>query len=202
MSWVGWVFDDVVAIWRQQELYSSSKESRGHPIIFWAVVTTPFSALLSATVQLARHTHTHTHAVRQHTTSGSVVEGHKQFLGEVVLPEETQKVESLMCLLNQCCCVGWVPQQVAGLIAGDPTATPALCSCCWGGSPSISCMLPWLNYFSVEAGSVSTILCPITKPKCSIFLPWQPQDFSHPGLRVGLDPDALVHRVWLRTAAS
>ena len=46
----------LTAFLRQRELYSSSREGRGHPMIFWAELTTLWSALLSAAVQLRNHT--------------------------------------------------------------------------------------------------------------------------------------------------
>ncbi len=42
---------------RQWKLYRSSREGRGRPIIFWAMLTTLWSAFLSATVQLEKQTH-------------------------------------------------------------------------------------------------------------------------------------------------
>ena len=44
------------AFLRQRELYRSSREGRGQPMIFWAILTTLWSAFLSAAVQLENHT--------------------------------------------------------------------------------------------------------------------------------------------------
>ena len=53
----------------------------------------------------------HTDTEGQNALYGAALEGHKQFLTEMVLPKDPQEVESLLCLLNQRCSVS-APGQV------------------------------------------------------------------------------------------
>ncbi len=79
----------------QQELYRSSREGRGQPKVFLAVLTALF-AFLSAAVQLENHTETQLVKMLYRAT----VKGHEHFLCEVVIPEYSQEVQSLLCLLD------------------------------------------------------------------------------------------------------
>ena len=45
----------------------------------------------------------HHDAVRQNGLNGGAVEGHCQFLANVVLPEHSQEVQALLCLFNDSC---------------------------------------------------------------------------------------------------
>lgn len=42
-----------------------------------------------------------THKGRKNTLNSRAIEGYKQTLSDVILPENTQKVESLLCFLHQ-----------------------------------------------------------------------------------------------------
>lgn len=72
---------------RQRETVKFIQLGRRQPTIFCAVVTTLWSAFLSAALQLA------------YALYEAMIEGQKQLLGKVVLPEE-QEVKSLLCLFN------------------------------------------------------------------------------------------------------
>lgn len=78
-------------------------------MVFWAVVMTICSIFHSATVQLLNHT------LFPYVNMLSMVEGHKQFLGVLVLPGDPQEVKPLLCLLYCCfsvCAPGLVPFDV------------------------------------------------------------------------------------------
>ena len=53
----------------------------------------------------------HTDTEGQNALYGAAVEGHKHFLREMVLPDDLQEVESLLCFLNHYCSVS-APGQV------------------------------------------------------------------------------------------
>ena len=84
------MFADLV---RQRELKMSCREGRSQPVIFWAVFIILCKAFLST-------------AVGQHAFNGAAVEGHQQFLLQVVFPEYSQEMESLLGLLDHVVGVG------------------------------------------------------------------------------------------------
>ena len=70
-------------------------------MISWAVITVPWSILLCCCAAGKPHTE----AVAQDALETAVIEGHKLFLGDVICPEDSQKIKSLLGLLRQLCCV-------------------------------------------------------------------------------------------------
>lgn len=81
---------------RQQELCNSSIEGRGQPTTFWAgddlMESLPFCS------SAARKPHTN--AVRQNALNRAMVKGNQQVLCELVMPDYSQEMQSLLCLLD------------------------------------------------------------------------------------------------------
>lgn len=93
--WDGsWII--LYAFLRQQELYMSSREGRGQPLIFSAVLRTLWSAFFSPEEPL-------THAVCRDALYLAQVIRHWQFLVEVVVPQRSEEMQSLLCLHDYCC---------------------------------------------------------------------------------------------------
>lgn len=85
---------------RQGELCNSSSGRRGSPTIHWAVpndLLELFSLCYCAIVEQC------TKAGAQNAFYSAAVEGHQKSLRDVVVPEDSQKVESLLGLLYQLC---------------------------------------------------------------------------------------------------
>jgi len=71
---------------RQQDLDKSSREGRGHLMMFWHRLS-----ILSCVANVP-----HTQAVCKYTFHREVIEGHQQLLVQVVLPEDVQEVHILI----------------------------------------------------------------------------------------------------------
>ena len=95
---VGGVFQDVVGFLETAGVVQFSQRGEGASYDLLGKVYDPLKCLpLCGCAALEPHTS----AVCEDAFDGAPIEGHKQVLGEAVLPEDSQEVQSLVCLLDR-----------------------------------------------------------------------------------------------------
>ena len=95
---VGGVFQDVVGFLETAGVVQFSQRGEGASYDLLGRVYDPLKCLpFCGRAALEPHAS----AVCEDAFDGAPIEGHKQVLGEAVLPEDSQEVQSLVCLLDR-----------------------------------------------------------------------------------------------------